>query len=113
MQITESKVGAWTVLKLAGKLEIKNADERKQVGRLNDVRASRDETKVLLALEELTEAMNRGWAARDSRVAMVLQEERAGVTIKADRARLDAITASDVIEVARPNPPASQAPSGF
>jgi 3-hydroxyisobutyrate dehydrogenase len=48
-----------------------------------------------LALEELTEAMNRGWAARDSRVAMVLQEERAGVTIKADRARLDAITASD------------------
>jgi methylmalonyl-CoA mutase N-terminal domain/subunit len=35
-------------------LRITNADERKQVGRLNDVRASRDETKVLLALEELT-----------------------------------------------------------
>jgi 3-hydroxyisobutyrate dehydrogenase len=34
-----------------------------------------------LALEELTEAMNRGWAARDSRVAMHLQVERAGVTI--------------------------------
>jgi 3-hydroxyisobutyrate dehydrogenase len=34
-----------------------------------------------LALEELTEALNRGWAARDSRVAMLLQEERAGVEI--------------------------------
>lgn len=34
-----------------------------------------------LALEELTEAMNRGWGARDSRVAMLLQEERAGVEI--------------------------------
>ena len=34
-----------------------------------------------LALEELTEAMNRGWAGRDSRVAMLLQEERAGVKI--------------------------------
>jgi len=35
-----------------------------------------------LALEELTEAVNRGWSERDSRVAMLLQEERAGVTIK-------------------------------
>jgi 3-hydroxyisobutyrate dehydrogenase len=35
-----------------------------------------------LALEELTEAMNRGWADRDSRVAMLLQNERAGVEIK-------------------------------
>jgi 3-hydroxyisobutyrate dehydrogenase-like beta-hydroxyacid dehydrogenase len=35
-----------------------------------------------LTLEEMTEAMNRGWAARDSRVAMLLQEERAGVEIR-------------------------------
>jgi 3-hydroxyisobutyrate dehydrogenase len=35
-----------------------------------------------LALEELTEAVNRGWSERDSRVAMLLQEERAGVNIK-------------------------------
>ena len=35
-----------------------------------------------LALEELTEALNRGWGDRDSRVAMVLQEERAGVDIR-------------------------------
>ena len=35
-----------------------------------------------LTLEEMTEAMNRGWAARDSRVAMLLQEERADVKIE-------------------------------
>ena len=34
-----------------------------------------------LAREEMTEAMNRGWENRDSRVAMLLQEERAGVDI--------------------------------
>lgn len=37
-----------------------------------------------ITLEEMTEAMNRGWAERDSRVAMLLQEERAGVEIKVD-----------------------------
>jgi 3-hydroxyisobutyrate dehydrogenase len=35
-----------------------------------------------ITLEEMTEAMNRGWGDRDSRVAMLLQEERAGVEIK-------------------------------
>ena len=33
-------------------------------------------------LAELTEALNRGWAGRDSRVAMTLQEERAGVAVR-------------------------------
>jgi len=34
-------------------------------------------------LQEMTEAMNReGWAKRDSRIFMLLQEERAGVEIK-------------------------------
>jgi len=46
-----------------------------------------------LALEELTEALNRGWAERDSRVAMLLQQERAGVSIKVDRNRLSAALA--------------------
>ena len=32
----------------------------------------------------MTEAMNRGWAGRDSRVAMLLQEERAGVEVAID-----------------------------
>jgi 3-hydroxyisobutyrate dehydrogenase len=43
-----------------------------------------------LALMELTEAMNRGWGERDSRVAMLLQQERAGIEIKVDRDALRA-----------------------
>jgi 3-hydroxyisobutyrate dehydrogenase len=39
-------------------------------------------------LEEMTEALNRGWTERDSRVAMLLQEERAGVDIKVPRAAI-------------------------
>ena len=35
-----------------------------------------------MALEEMTEALNRGWGERDSRVSMLLQEERAGVEIR-------------------------------
>jgi 3-hydroxyisobutyrate dehydrogenase-like beta-hydroxyacid dehydrogenase len=34
-----------------------------------------------LTLAELTEALNRGWGQRDSRVAMLLQEERAGIDV--------------------------------
>ena len=41
-----------------------------------------------LALDELTEALNRGWGGRDSRVAMLLQEERAQLEIKVDEDRL-------------------------
>ena len=41
-----------------------------------------------ITLEEMTEALNRGWAERDSRVAMLLQEERAGVEIKVPDAEL-------------------------
>jgi 3-hydroxyisobutyrate dehydrogenase len=32
-----------------------------------------------LAHQELTEALNRGWSGRDSRVSMLLQQERAGI----------------------------------
>lgn len=35
-----------------------------------------------LAFAEMTEALNRGWGHLDSRVPMLLQEERAGVEIK-------------------------------
>ena len=35
-----------------------------------------------LALEELIEASNRGWGDRDSRVALLLQEERANVQVR-------------------------------
>ncbi len=48
-----------------------------------------------LTLEEMTEAMNRGWAQRDSRVAMVLQQERAGVKIAVDPDALRRSLAAD------------------
>jgi 3-hydroxyisobutyrate dehydrogenase len=41
-----------------------------------------------LTLAEMTEALNRGWGGRDSRVVMTLQQERAGVKIAVDPARL-------------------------
>ena len=40
-----------------------------------------------LAREELTEALNRGWCERDSRVAMLLEEERAGVASRCRASR--------------------------
>ncbi len=43
-----------------------------------------------LALEELTEALNRGWGGMDARVAMLLQEERAGVQIEVSPAEIEA-----------------------
>ena len=41
-----------------------------------------------LAFAEMTEACNRGWEGRDSRSVMLLQQERAGVTIAADPERV-------------------------
>ena len=43
-----------------------------------------------LTLEEMTEALNRGWAERDSRSVMLLQQERAGVKIAVDAEHLQA-----------------------
>ena len=48
-----------------------------------------------MALEEMTEAMNRGWAHRDSRAAMLLQQERAGISIAVDPAKLKDAVARD------------------
>lgn len=49
-----------------------------------------------LALADLTEALNReGWDKKDSRVAMVLQEERSGVEIKVEDADLKAALERD------------------
>ena len=45
-----------------------------------------------LALEELTEAIGRGWAQRDSRVGMLLQVERSGIEQpKVDPAKIQAV----------------------
>jgi 3-hydroxyisobutyrate dehydrogenase-like beta-hydroxyacid dehydrogenase len=48
-----------------------------------------------LTLEEMSEALNRGWGDRDSRVAMLLQEERAGVEIKVPPAKLKEVLDAD------------------
>jgi 3-hydroxyisobutyrate dehydrogenase-like beta-hydroxyacid dehydrogenase len=49
-----------------------------------------------LALEELTEAMTRGWGTRDSRVGMLLQVERSGIEQpKEDINKINAIIAGD------------------
>ena len=48
-----------------------------------------------LALEEMTEAMNRGWADRDSRIPMVLQQELAGVQVKVDKDRVREVMERD------------------
>ncbi len=48
-----------------------------------------------ITLAEMTEGLNRGWAGRDSRVAMTLQTERAGVEIKVPEARLKEILDAD------------------
>src|SRR5436309_14104891 len=49
-----------------------------------------------LALEEMTEALNRGWAQRDSRVGMLLQVERSKITPPAvDLQKVNAVLAND------------------
>ncbi|HET6608642.1 MAG TPA: NAD(P)-dependent oxidoreductase [Rhodopila sp.] len=49
-----------------------------------------------MALLELTEALNRGWAQRDSRVAALLQQERAGIEpIAVPPDQIKAVLASD------------------
>jgi 3-hydroxyisobutyrate dehydrogenase len=52
-----------------------------------------------LVLEEMTEALNRGWADRDSRSPMLLQEERAGVQVRAEE--------TAIAKVLEKDPPAS------
>jgi 3-hydroxyisobutyrate dehydrogenase len=48
-----------------------------------------------LVLEEMTEALNRGWADRDSRSPMLLQEERAGVQVRGDEEAIRKILEAD------------------
>ncbi len=44
-----------------------------------------------MTLEEMTEAMNRGWDGLDSRVAMLLQQERAGVDVNVPREQIQQV----------------------
>ena len=44
---------------------------------------------------DMTEALGRGWADRDSRSAMILQQERAGIDFALDRADVEAVLDND------------------
>jgi len=48
-----------------------------------------------LTLMEMTEALNRGWGERDSRVSMLLELERAGLTFKVDEGAVKKIIEED------------------
>jgi 3-hydroxyisobutyrate dehydrogenase len=48
-----------------------------------------------LTLEDMTEARNRGWDTRDSRVSMLLQLERAGIDIAVDHEVLQQVFERD------------------
>ena len=48
-----------------------------------------------LTYAEMTEALNRGWAKRDSRTPMLLQEERAGVEIKVPAEKIQEVLKRD------------------
>tara|TARA_B100000029_G_scaffold48550_1_gene44413 strand:- start:2168 stop:3106 length:939 start_codon:yes stop_codon:yes gene_type:complete len=50
---------------------------------------------VHMAQMELSAAVNRGWGDRDSRVSMLLQQERAGVRVAVDRADVSAVLEAD------------------
>lgn len=69
------------------RLARKDVDLALSVGREYDVPMR----LAQLTLQEMTEAVNRGWGHRDSRVAMLLQEERAGVEVRVDEALLNAL----------------------
>ena len=69
------------------KLARKDVDLAVSVGREFDVPMR----LANLTLMEMTEAINRGWGDRDSRVAMLLQEERAGVEVRVDEDVLKAV----------------------
>ncbi len=63
-----------------------------QLGRENNVPMR----LVNMAHQELTEALNRGWGHRDSRVGALLQQERAGIEpIHVDPARIKAVMDAD------------------
>ena len=48
-----------------------------------------------IKLEEMTEALNRGWGNSDSRSSLKLQIERAGVEVAVDPERLKAALVKD------------------
>jgi 3-hydroxyisobutyrate dehydrogenase-like beta-hydroxyacid dehydrogenase len=56
-----------------------------------------------LALEEMTEALARGWGQRDSRCVMLLQQERAGTSIAIEAERLRGLQTTERTDVTEPS----------
>ena len=56
-----------------------------------------------LALEEMTEALARGWSERDSRCVMLLQQERAGTSIAVEAGRLRGLLTTERREATGPS----------
>ena len=63
------------------RLARKDIDLAVQLGRENDVPMR----LAALSLQDIIEGLNRGWGDLDSRSAMMLQEERAGVKVRATK----------------------------
>jgi len=57
---------------------------------------------INLAQQEMREALNRGWENRDSRAYLLLQLERAGITIEESREDVAAIMAEDPANQPKP-----------
>lgn len=57
-----------------------------------------------LALEDMSAALERGWEQRDSRCALLLQQERAGVQVAVEPERLHASLAADTSQPTDPAP---------
>jgi len=55
-----------------------------------------------LTLEEMTEALARGWGQRDSRCVMLLQQERAGTSIAVEAERLHSVLTTDRTDATEP-----------
>jgi 3-hydroxyisobutyrate dehydrogenase len=79
-------IGKFDPPNFALRLARKDVDLAVQLGREFDVPMR----LASLTLQEMTEALNRGWGGRDSRISMVLQEERAGVQVRVPKDALDA-----------------------
>jgi 3-hydroxyisobutyrate dehydrogenase len=56
-----------------------------------------------LTLEEMTEALARGWGERDSRCVMLLQQERAGTSIAVDTGRLHGLSTPERSDATGPS----------
>jgi 3-hydroxyisobutyrate dehydrogenase-like beta-hydroxyacid dehydrogenase len=95
--VADALAGASTVVCLTEVDEMARAEALRNTGALlKDVSLANALGRELgmpmrlcnLTLAEMTEALARGWGARDSRVVMLLQQERAGVGIAVNRERL-------------------------